>query len=146
MLSPQTLAHGSCTLECKCKFRSTLDRSPRHFGKVGKNWRLGGKKLEGADFGLIDSKDFVLIRTKAANDGTYPISVAFISRNSDTPADHENVVSIVRASMDQSMAVLEEGTEEYKRIVRLVPPPDRRIARKFIVETIRQTELTLWMF
>lgn len=146
MVSPEVFAQGSCYLDCRCIFRTVQDRSQRNFGKVGKNWRLGGDKLEAADFGLVDSKDFVLIRTRAANDGTYPVSISFVSRV-DNRIEHQNVVALVKGLLEQSMAVLEEGTKPYEQTARLVPPPAaRRAPRKTLIQTIRQTELTLWTF
>ena len=53
--------NGGAELQCLCSFQSVTDSSKRHFGKVGKNWRLGGNKLEGEVFSSVNSHDFALI-------------------------------------------------------------------------------------
>lgn len=129
MLSPELFGAATSMLDCRCVFRQITDRSLRHFGKVGKNWRLGGNKLEGVDFRLVDSKDFILIRTKAGNDGSHQVSISFVARATD-PANHASVVSTVEDLMEQSMAVFGEGTDGYRQLSPLVPPLERRITRR----------------
>lgn len=119
MLSAQAFEQGGVTLDCYCSYRGTGDHAQRYFGKVGKNWRFGGNKIEGEPFGSLDSKDFVLIRTVAGNDGSQPVHVSFVGRAHDRVA-HAGIAAIVQSSLEQSMVAYDEGTENFGALVRFV--------------------------
>src|SRR5690606_13922560 len=88
----------------------------RHFGKVGKNWRLGGKKIEGAAFASLDSADFALIRSPEHNDGSAPITVTFVSRKTDR-ITHAGLAAIVGRVMKDSMALYDSGTDGFTDLI-----------------------------
>lgn len=120
LLSPAAFRSGGSILDCFCTFRDLEERSERHLGKVHKNWRLGGNKLEGDDFAVLDSVDFALIRSKEANDGSFPVSITFISRIA-RPAMHARLASMVKPRLKQSMAVYDEGDREFRILASLCP-------------------------
>ena len=57
MLSPGAFSLGDVALKCTCIFGEEEVRDVRRFKKTGKNWRLGGRKIEGPAFARLDSKD-----------------------------------------------------------------------------------------
>lgn len=115
MLSPKVYEAGGAIFECEVKFGQTTIKQPRKLGKPGKNWRLGGKKIEGESFAALDSKDFVLIRSVAENDGSSPLSITFVSRARDR-VTHAGIAAIAERHLDQSMAVFEDGTEGFEAL------------------------------
>jgi hypothetical protein len=122
VLSPLLFETGGTVLDCICSFADYTSRDPRHFGKVGKNWRLGGKKIEGQTFAEIDSADFALLRTPVGNDGTYPVSLAFVAR-AVTPDAQARLSALVGARLKQSMAVVAADDPIFGEIAALCPKP-----------------------
>ena len=121
MLSPQVYDADGAIFECVVKFGDITIKEPRKFGKTGKNWRLGGKKIEGKAFASLDSKDFVLIRTMAGNDGSAPLSITFIARGTDR-VTHAGIAAIAERHLDQSMAVFEQDSEGFEALKAYCPP------------------------
>ena len=107
ILSPELFESGNAKLDCISTFGNVTIREKRHFGKVGKNWRLGGKKLESAVFAELDSKDFMLLRTTSENDGTQPVFITFVGKKTDRIV-HAGIVAIVGDKLDRSMLVYSE--------------------------------------
>jgi hypothetical protein len=120
LLSPTAFRSGARILDCFCTFRDLEDRSRRHLGKSQKNWRLGGNKLEGKDFAILDNLDFCLLRSMEANDGTLPVSMTFISRAAK-PAMHARIVSLVEPRLKQSMTVYQDDEKEFRMLASLCP-------------------------
>ncbi len=120
LLSPALFRAKGTTLECFCSFRDSENISRRALSKVHKNWRLGGAKLEGKEFAVIDNLDFALIRSMEANSGSFPISLTFIARNT-RPAMHSRVAALVASRLKQSMAVYTEGEEGFRMLASLCP-------------------------
>ncbi len=117
LLSTPLFEQGGGQIDCICIFGSTRIEGPRHFGKIHKNWRLGGPKIEGKAFADLDSKDFVLLRSVAANDGTHPITITFVSRKTDRVV-HAGLVAIVEKVLDRSMVSYDEGTPGFNDLAR----------------------------
>ncbi len=105
MLSDSVFATGDTELDCICTYSGQTSRSARHFGKVGKNWRLGGNKLEGNAFADIDNLDFALIRTPAGNDGSSPITLTFVTKAADRVGT-ARLVRLFETRLKQSMDVV----------------------------------------
>ena len=122
LLSKELYESGGGELDCICKFEDQEIREHRFVGKPGKNWRLGGKKIEGQAFAQLDCKDFMLIRSVAENDGTEPVMITFASRGSDRVV-HAGIAAIVRDLMKQSMAVIKEDDPDFKAIAAYCPSP-----------------------
>jgi hypothetical protein len=143
LVSPRVFAQGGTTLDCVCTLGDFSERSARHFGKVHKNWRLGGNKLEGQIFAKVDSVDFVLIRSVEGNDGSAPVSVTFVARDIDGKA-HANLVSIVDGRIKQSMTVFAEGDQGFEDIAAyvLAPPlPSPTLVRARTFEPVHIPEV-----
>jgi len=120
ILSASLFDGGGSDIDCICVFAEIRIHERRYFGKVHKNWRLGGKKLKGDAFASLDCKDFVLIRSVAGNDGTHPITMTFVCRKTDRVV-HAGLAAIVERVLDKSMAVYEEGEPGFADLVRFCP-------------------------
>lgn len=121
LLAPQVFDAGGAIFECLVTFGNVSIHQPRTFGKSGKNWRLGGKKIEGQAFASLDSKDFMLIRTVSNNDGSAPLSITFIARRTNR-VTHAGLAAIVERKLDQSMVVFEAGTEGFDALKNYCQP------------------------
>lgn len=121
LLSPSLFERGGGQFDCVCFFGDIRILEPRPIGKSKKNWRLGGKKIEGEAFAQLDCKDFVLIRSVAGNDGSYPITITFVCRVTDRVV-HAGLAAIVENSLDRSMAVYAEGDSGFDALTRYCPP------------------------
>ena len=108
MLSSDMFEKSGGQIECICIFDNIRIQEPRHFGKIKKNWRLGGNMIRGKQFSHLGPKDFVLIHTIAGNDGTSPITLTFISRKTNRVV-HAGLAAIVEKTLNQSMAVYIKG-------------------------------------
>lgn len=115
MLSPELYDSGGAMFECSVVFGGETIRSQRMLSKTGKNWRLGGKKIEGAAFATLDSKDFVLIHSVASNEGSVPLSITFIGRNKDRVA-HAGLAAFVGRQLESSMVVFDEGSDGFQAL------------------------------
>lgn len=122
LVSRAVLRKGGTLLDCICTAGEFTERSARHFGKIHKNWRLGGRKLEGQIFSRIDALDFVLIRSIEGNDGSAPVSVSFIARAID-PRAHADLGSLVTGRLQQSMTVFAESEPGFSEVAALCPAP-----------------------
>tara|TARA_B100000378_G_scaffold245608_1_gene216555 strand:- start:10119 stop:12089 length:1971 start_codon:yes stop_codon:yes gene_type:complete len=112
---------GGATLQCTCLFGDIRVEGPRLLSKVHKNWRLGGSKIEGAEFGQLDARDFALIRSPRHNDGSKPVTIAFYSRNSDRVV-HAGIAAIVERHLNRSTAMFDEGSDAFAGLSRYCPP------------------------
>lgn len=113
LLSRRLFDSGGGLIDCTCVFGDTRITDKRCFSKVHKNWRLGGRKIEGKSFAKLDCRDFLLIRSVAGNDGAHPITMTFICRAADRIL-HAGLVAIVGNVLDRSMAVYREGTAGFQ--------------------------------
>lgn len=125
VLSREVFDAGGAIFECVVTFGDIAIRQPRTLGKTGKNWRLGGKKIEGDAFAALDSKDFVLIRTLAGNNGDEPIAITFISRNTNRIA-HAGLAAIAERLLEDSMVVFEEGSSGFEALKTYCEPAKPR--------------------
>ena len=115
LLSPGIFDAGGAIFECFVRFGDQTIHQPRTLSKTGKNWRLGGTKIEGNAFAVLDSKDFVLIRSRSANDGSAPLSITFVSRNTDR-VTHAGLAAIVEKDLRDSMAVYPQSSEGFSSL------------------------------
>lgn len=113
LLSQEVFDGGGVDLNCICVYGDVIVRESRRLGKSGKNWRLGGKKIQGDAFAELDCKDLVLIRTRAGNDGTQPVTIVFISKKRDRVI-HAGLAAIVEKHLDSSMVAFEEGDGQFQ--------------------------------
>ena len=80
MLSPTLYEGGGGEFLCTCRFKSRDAEAKRLLSKVHKNWRLGGPKFMGLEFGQIGCKDFLLIRSVEWNDGRHPLALTLVGK------------------------------------------------------------------
>jgi hypothetical protein len=120
LFSPDLLDRKGMDLDCLCVFGAIRIRAPRYFGKTNKNWRLGGKKIEGGAFAQLDSKDFLLIRSVAGNDGSSPLLITFISKTTDRVV-HAGIAAIVGNLLIDSMTVFWEGDAGFAALEEYCP-------------------------
>jgi hypothetical protein len=125
LLDPRINNEGGAELDCICIFGDVANRERRHIGKVGKNWRLGGRQLTGRAFASLDSKDFLLLRSVEGNDGTTPVLITFVGRKSQHIL-HAGVAATLGNSLSQSVALVLHGSREFAWLGALFPsiPPD----------------------
>ncbi|HJW28863.1 MAG TPA: hypothetical protein VJ508_06385, partial [Saprospiraceae bacterium] len=120
LVSPEIFENRGGYFDCVCIFGDIRIHEQRHIGKPGKNWRLGGNKIDGALFAKLDCKDFVLIRSVASNDGSHPVTITFACRATDRIV-HAGIAAIVEKVIDKSMAVYSEGAPGFADLARYCP-------------------------
>jgi hypothetical protein len=122
ILDAKTFERGGGSFDCACIYGTNLVRGRRKIQKSGKNWRLGGDKIDGDEFGDIDCKDFVLLRSVEQNSGQYPLAMVFISRKG-ARLRHAGLVATVGAQLNGSMALYLEDSPEFVELAKLCPWP-----------------------
>jgi hypothetical protein len=127
LLTSQIYDLGGTSLDCIITMGELEERSARAFGKVHKNWRLGGNKIEGLAFAKVDSADFMLLRSVAPNDGTAPVTIRFVARAVDPPV-HARISGLVAYQLKSSMRVYEESDSDFAQLANIVAPPPRPTA------------------
>jgi hypothetical protein len=136
LLSPELYAAKGTKMPCCILFGDTELHSERHIGKVGKNWRLGGDKVDGNDFASLDSKDFALIRSVAHNDGSSLITILFLSKIRERQK-HADVGRLVEPVMKKSMELYMAGSAGFEELAALFPqakPGKPNTARRPLVK------------
>lgn len=122
VLHPRLFEAGDAQLPCIISFMGQHHREERSFKKVHKNWRLGGKKIEGDAYSRLDAKDFMLLRTVSGNDGTFPVVITFIGKKTDQVV-HAGIVAILEKKMNMSMATFTEGETGFQSMAKYCPSP-----------------------
>lgn len=121
LLSPRLYGADGTRMDVICIYGSYGNRELRHIGKVGKNWRLGGRKIEAAACAFLDSKDFVLLRTLEANDGDLPILMTFVGRQRERLLHAGIVASLVGRFTDSTVGV-GQGSDAFEALAGAFPP------------------------
>lgn len=121
LLSPSIIEAKRAKLDCICLYGDVANREPRLVNKADKNWRLGGRKLEGKAFGALDSKDFALVRSTSYNDGSKPILLTFVARRSQ-PLVQAGLAAMVGSALRQSVAVFADDAPEFGALAALFQP------------------------
>lgn len=112
LLSERLFAAGGDDLDLICVYGGYGNRELRNIGKVGKNWRLGGRKITASACAFLDSKDFVLLRSVAGNDGSHPILMTFIGRQRERLL-HAGIVASLAEHFRDSVAVVSSGSDSF---------------------------------
>ncbi len=124
LLSKTRYEQGGTMLDCIITFGDQTERSARSFGKVHKNWRLGGSKIEGQAFAELDAADFMLLRSVEANDGSAPLSITFLSRRKHREL-HASIGGLVAYKLKGSMTVYDENDKHFGVVSDVCTPPPR---------------------
>lgn len=133
LLHPSVITKKGAEFDCICFYGPIINRELRLINKAGKNWRLGGRQLEGKEFANLDSKDFALIRSVRQNDGSAPILLTFVGRRSQRLIQ-AGLAATLAGSLHQSVAIFDEGSEEFGPLSELFPPIPARVAVQRIVQ------------
>lgn len=120
LLSQRLFAQKGSRMDVICIYGQNGSRELRHIGKVGKNWRLGGQKIEEGACAFLDSKDFVLIRTVAHNDGDRPVLMTFVGRQRERLL-HAGIVASLEGRFTDSTAILEYGSDTFEAVGEAFP-------------------------
>ena len=120
LLSERLFAAGGTDFDLICVYGGYGNREFRNLGKVGKNWRLGGRKITANVCAFLDSKDFVLLRSVAGNDGDVPILMTFIGRQRERLL-HAGIVASLKDDFRDSVAVVDEGTDAFTALSAAFP-------------------------
>ncbi len=120
LLHPTLYIQGETKLKCIFMTGGDEFQEIRRLSKPQKNWRLGGNKIDGPGFSQVDSKDFMLMRSVAGNDGSSPVTITFICRRLD-PITHAGLAAIAERHLSGSMAVFDQGTEDFNALARYCP-------------------------
>ena len=133
LLHPSIIAAKSGDFDCICLYGPVINRELRMINKADKNWRLGGRKLEHKAFGNLDSKDFALIRSVRHNDGSSPVLLTFIGRRSQ-PIVQAGLGATFERSLQKSVAIFDETSEEFEALADLFPPVPAKLAVQPVVQ------------
>lgn len=127
MLVSQDIYKAKITTKYTCEifFNDYHETSTRSIGKSGKNWRLGGNKIDDKNFSVLDSRDFALIRSIENNDGTHPIEIVFISKVQQSKT-HKKIVRLVEPTIKGSMALYREDSAGFSDLAEMFPTKKRR--------------------
>ncbi|HEY8604504.1 hypothetical protein [Tsuneonella suprasediminis] len=120
LLSQRLYTLKGSRMDVICVYGQNGSRELRHIGKVGKNWRLGGQKIEENACAFLDSKDFVLIRTVAQNDGDRPLLMTFVGRQRERLL-HAGIVASLEGRFTDSTAILEHGSDTFEAVAEAFP-------------------------
>ena len=120
LLSDRLFAAGGDDLDLICIYGGYGNRELRNIGKVGKNWRLGGHKITANACAFLDSKDFVLLRSVAGNDGDHPILMTFIGRQREQLL-HAGIVASLADDFRKSVAVITAGSDAFAALSAAFP-------------------------
>lgn len=127
LLAPELYAANGMRMDVICVYAGHGTRELRHLGKVGKNWRLGGKKIDAGACGLLDSRDFVLLRTVGHNDGSRPIVMTFVGRQHERLL-HAGIVASLEDDFRDGVAVVRQGTDHFDALAVAFPPVPAELA------------------
>lgn len=120
LLSLRLHATKGAEFDVICVYGAAATREPRHVGKVGKNWRLGGRKLAGSEFAFLDSRDFALIRSVRGNDGQAPMIMTFVGRQRERLV-HAGIVAMIGEQLRDGVAVIPEGGDAFLALAAAFP-------------------------
>jgi hypothetical protein len=117
MLSPTLYEGGGGEFMCTCRFKSRDAGANRLLSKVHKNWRLGGPKFEGREFGQLGCKDFLLIRSVEWNDGSHPLALTLVGKKTHRIV-HAGIAS--RLPLRHSMTMLTPGDPLFRQLEKYI--------------------------
>lgn len=127
LLAPGLYAAKGMRMDVICVYAGYGARELRHLGKVGKNWRLGGRKIEAGACGLLDSRDFMLLRTVGHNDGGRPIVTTFVGRQRERLL-HAGIVASLEGDFRDGVTIVRQGTDDFDALAMVFPPVPAELA------------------
>ena len=127
LLSPRLHADRSAEFDVICVYGAAATREPRHLGKVGKNWRLGGRKLVGSEFAFLDSRDFMLLRSVSNNGSDKPMMMTFIGRQRERLL-HAGIVASIGDQLRDGVAVVHKSRDAFDALAAAFPSVPAHLA------------------
>lgn len=121
LLSARLYKAKDALIDTICIYGAFGNREQRRVGKVGKNWRLGGRQLVGPEFAALDSKDFVLIRSVSHNDGDAPMLVTFVGRHREQLM-HAGLAASVGDLFRHSVVIVPRSSKSFDAVAAAFPP------------------------
>lgn len=120
LLSASLFAAGGADFDVICVYGGYANRELRNIGKVGKNWRLGGRKITANGCAFLDSKDFVLLRSVSGNEADAPILMTFVGRQRERLL-HAGIVASLKDGFRDSVVVVTAGTDAFTALSAAFP-------------------------
>jgi hypothetical protein len=128
LLSPSAYLAGGVELTCRCLYPGGEHSGVRPLWKVGKNWRLGGAKLEGEAFRSVRAGDFFILKSPIHNDGNTQIAFTFLTTTGGLDL-HDWLMQREPSLKAESMAVVASGGEVFNLLADKLfgaPPTESR--------------------
>lgn len=119
LVSPEAWSAGGLDVQCRCIWPGTEHEQTRSLWKVGKNWRFGGPKLEGAAFAKVTEGDFFVLRSAAANDGSSAMTVTFVAAATE-PDRHAQMGTRWGGSLSANMLAAGSGSVEFSDLAAML--------------------------
>lgn len=120
MIDPSVYERRGENYQVVCRFGTRESRGTRPLKKVGKNWRLGGPKMDGKEFARLDAKDFLLIRSFQWNDGSQPIALTLIGRKTQAMI-HTGLVTFLTDRLHNSMTIVADSDPAFAQLAKYCP-------------------------
>lgn len=127
LLSPELFDRRGADMDVLCVYGGYAGRELRNVGRSTKNWRLGGRQIDASEFAFLDSKDFVLLRTTAHNDGTHPILMTFVGKQRERIM-HAGIAASLADRLRDSTALIPEGGETFDALAAAFAPVPAHLA------------------
>lgn len=128
LLHPSIVRNKGGDYDCICIFGPAMNREMRRINKGGKNWRLGGAKLEHDVFRELDSRDFLLVRSVPHNDGSSPMLMTFVGRRSQCLIQAGLAATLADGVLQHNVAIFEEDHARFSALAELFPPIPAHVA------------------
>lgn len=112
LLSARLFDQRGTDLDVLCVYGGYAGRELRNVGKITKNWRLGGRQIEASEFAFLDSKDFVLLRSREHNDGDHPVLMTFVGRQRERIM-HAGIAASLGTKLRDSTALILDGSDTF---------------------------------
>jgi hypothetical protein len=127
LLSPRLFEQRGADLDVLCVYGGYAGRELRNVGKITKNWRLGGRQIGASEFAFLDSKDFVLLRSREHNDGDHPVLMTFVGRQRERIM-HAGIAASLAEKLRDSTALIPDGSETFDGLAAAFAPVPAHLA------------------
>lgn len=121
LLPPQILASGEVHLKATCLHPAAPNEEDRILKKVGKNWRLGGRKVPGEVFLNARPGDFFICRLRVGQAPPFEMAWTVIFKKLDSRF-HDSLSKLLAPHLTSRMAAF-SGTSTLLAIINALPVP-----------------------
>lgn len=123
LVSPEAWDAGGLDVLCRCIWPGAEHEQTRSLWKVGKNWRFGGPKLEGAAFEHVTEGDFFVLRSASGNDGNSGMTVTFVAAATE-PERHARMGTRWGGSLSANMLAAGSGSVDFNDLATMLFPSE----------------------